>query len=206
MSMPSSLGIQEGDLKRVEVSLEQEPHLISETIVYEKMSPLHIATANGQIDVLSYLLDWNFHLDARSRNKQTPLMMATMYGNVSCIERLLQASANILLFESLHRRTCLRYVANYGHTNCLEAILSVVQSTLVVESWGFSRFVNMRDGIRATSLHLAARMKHTGVVQMLMRNGILVCATTGAQGRPGMTPLHLVAQGGCLDSVRELLS
>lgn len=198
--------VQQGDLQRVEAALEREPHLISETTVYEKMSPLHIAAANGQIDVLSYLLDRNLHPDALSRNKQTPLMMAAMYGKVSCIERLLQAGANILLFDSLHRRTCLHYAANYGHTNCLEAVLSAAQSTPVADSWGFARFVNVRDGIGATSLHLAARMKHAGVVQLLLRNGAIVCATTGAHGRPGSTPLHLAARGGCLDSVRELLA
>eukprot|EP01018_Ginkgo_biloba_P034050 Gb_13641 [translate_table: standard] len=198
--------VQQGDLRMVEALLDTEPNLITRTTVCDKLSPLHIAAANGQIDVLSFLLDRDVHPDVLNRHKQTPLMMAAMYGKVSCIERLLQAGANVLLFDSRHGRTCLHYAANYGHTDCLQIILAAAHSTPVADSWGFARFVNVRDGNGATPLHLAARTRHPIAVHLLLDSGALVCASTGAHGRPGSTPLHLAARGGCLDCVRELLA
>ncbi|KAH9325177.1 hypothetical protein KI387_005355, partial [Taxus chinensis] len=198
--------VQEGDLPMVKGLLDKEPSLITQSTVYHKLSPLHIAAAHGQITIVSMLLDKGMQTDVLNRYKQTPLMMAAMFGRMSCIERLLQAGANILLFDSLHGRTGLHYAANYGHTDCLEAILSAGHSAPVADSWGYARFVNVRDGSGATPLHLAARMGHPSAVHLLLGSGALVCASTGAHGRPGSTPLHFAARGGSLDCIRELLA
>lgn len=103
-----------------------------------------------------------------------------------------------------------------------------------MDSRGFARFVNIRDGKGATPLHLAARQRRPDCVHILLDNGALVCASTGgyrylldkildwiqflqAQSLylnhkivvysfPGSTPLHLAARGGSLDCIRELLA
>ncbi|XP_058099198.1 putative E3 ubiquitin-protein ligase XBAT31 [Magnolia sinica] len=195
-----------GDLKAFEVLVEREPGLIHQTTVYDRFSALHIAAANGQIEVLSLILEKSVHPDVVNRHKQTPLMLAAMHGKISCVQKLIQAGANILMFDSLHGRTCLHYAAYYGHSDCLQAILSAAQTTPVADSWGFARFVNVRDGNGATPLHLAARQRRPGCIHILLDNGGLVCAATGGYGCPGSTPLHLAARGGCLDSVRKLLA
>lgn len=41
----------------------------------------------------------------------------------------------ILMFDSLRRRTCLHYAAYFGHLDCLKAILSAAHSTPVADSW-----------------------------------------------------------------------
>ena len=40
----------------------------------------------------------------------------------------------ILMFDSIRRRTCLHYAAYYGHIDCLKAILSAAHSTPVADS------------------------------------------------------------------------
>ncbi|KAJ6827283.1 E3 ubiquitin-protein ligase XB3 [Iris pallida] len=197
---------QSGDADAVGSALRWDPAVLDRTTVYDRLSALHIAAANGRLEVLSMLLERAVHPDLLNRHRQTPLMLAAMHGKIACVQKLLQAGANILMFDSLHGRTCLHYAAYYGHSDCLQAILSAANSTSVADSWGFTRFVNVRDGNGATPLHLAARQRRPQCVHILLDNGALVCASTGGYGCPGSTPLHLAARGGCLDCVRELLA
>ncbi|XP_020585488.1 E3 ubiquitin-protein ligase XB3-like [Phalaenopsis equestris] len=198
--------VQFGDLKLVKSILRIEPGIIRKTTPYGRLSSLHIAAANGHEELLSMLLErWN-HPDALNRHKQTPLMLAAMRGRINCVEKLIQAGANILMFDSVNGRTCLHYAAYYGHSDCLQAVLQAAHSNLISESWGFARFVNVKDGKGATPLHLAAKQGRPSCVRMLLDKGALVCAYTGDYGCPGSTPLHLAARGGCLESVRELLA
>ncbi|CAH9108805.1 unnamed protein product [Cuscuta epithymum] len=198
--------VQCGDLETVEAVLAKEPGLVHQTTVYDRHSALHIAAANGQIEVVNMLLNISINPDVLNRYKQTPLMLAAMHGKITCVQKLIEAGANILKFDSLHGRTCLHYAAYYGHSDCLETILSAARTSHVSVSWGFARFVNVRDGKGATPLHLASRQRRPDNVRLLLNSGALVCASTGGYGFPGSTPLHLAARGGSLDCIRELLA
>ncbi|OAY51806.1 putative E3 ubiquitin-protein ligase XBAT31 [Manihot esculenta] len=198
--------VQSGDLDAVKTMLERDPSLIHQTTAYDRQSALHIAAANGRIEILSMILERSVDPDVVNRHKQTPLMLAAMHGKIACLIKLIEAGANILKFDSLHERTCLHYAAYYGHSDCLQAVLSAAQSSHVAVSWGYARFVNIRDGRGAAPLHLAARQRRPQCVRILLDNGALVCASTGGYGCPGSTPLHLAARGGSLDCIRELLA
>ncbi|KAL3653143.1 putative E3 ubiquitin-protein ligase xbat31 [Castilleja foliolosa] len=198
--------VQVGDLEIVDAVLQRDPNLIHHFTVYDRNTALHIAAANGQIEVLSMLLDRSVKPDLLNRIKQTPLMLAAMHGKISCVTKLIESGANILMFDSYNGRTCLHYAAYYGHSDCLQLILSAARTSQVASSWGYSRFVNIRDGKGATPLHLAARQRRAECVHMLLDNGALVCASTSGYGFPGSTPLHLAARSGSLDCVRELLA
>ncbi|KAL0436822.1 UNVERIFIED_CONTAM: putative E3 ubiquitin-protein ligase XBAT31 [Sesamum radiatum] len=195
-----------GDLETVEAVLERDSALVHHSTVYDRNSLLHIAAANGQIEILSLLLNRSVKPDMLNRHKQTPLMLAAMHGKISCVKKLIESGANILMFDSLNGRTCLHYAAYYGHSDCLQAILSAARTSQVSASWGYSRFVNIRDSKGATPLHLAARQRRPQCVHILLDNGALVCASTGGYGFPGSTPLHLAARSGSLDCIRELLA
>nr|ABP06278.1 ubiquitin ligase [Mirabilis jalapa] len=197
---------QKGELKMLKCEIKMDPSLLYQTCLYHRQSLLHIAAIYGQIHVLTWLLDQSMKPDVLNRNKQTPLMLAAMHGKISCVEKLLHAGANILMFDSLRGRTCLHYAAYYGHSDCLQAILSSARTSHVALSWGFTRFVNIRDGKGETPLHLAARQRRADCVHILLDNGALVCASTGGYGYAGSTPLHLAARGGSLDCIRELLA
>lgn len=195
-----------GDLDTLKSEIDSDPSILHQTSLYDRQSLLHLAAANGQIEVVSWLLDRSMNPDVLNRHKQTPLMLAAMHGKISCVEILVHAGANILMFDSLRGRTCLHYAAYYGHSDCLQAVLSAARTSHVAMSWGFARFVNIRDGKGETPLHLAARQRQPECVHILLDSGALVCASTGGYGYPGSTPLHVAARGGSLDCIRELLA
>ncbi|VAH12728.1 unnamed protein product [Triticum turgidum subsp. durum] len=196
-----------GDLDALGALLAADASLARRATLYDRLSPLHIAAANGRLEALSMFLDRGAQPDAVDRHKQTPLMLAAMHGKIGCVLKLLQAGANILMFDSVHARTCLHHAAYYGHVDCLDAILSTARTTPVAGSCrGFARFVNVRDDHGATPLHLAARQGRPGCVQVLLENGAIVSALTGSYGFPGSTSLHLAARSGDLDCIRKLLA
>ncbi|KQK07698.1 E3 ubiquitin-protein ligase XB3 [Brachypodium distachyon] len=195
-----------GDLDALAALLDADASLARRATLYDRLSPLHIAAANGHLEVLSMFLDRGARPDAVDRHKQTPLMLAATHGNIGCALKLLQAGANILMFDSVNARTCLHHAAYYGHVDCLEAILSAARTTPVADSWGFARFVNVRDDYGATPLHLAARQGRPECLQVLLEKGAIVSALTGSYGFPGSTSLHLAARSGSLDCIRKLLA
>ncbi|KAJ8493883.1 hypothetical protein OPV22_015604 [Ensete ventricosum] len=197
--------VQAGHLETVRNAVDEDPSLLRRTTVYDRLSALHIAAANGHVEIVSMILEKYANPDIVNRHKQTPLMMAATHGKIACVQKLLETGANILMFDSINGRTCLHHAAYYGHSNCLQAILSAAP-ILVADSWGFARFVNVGDDNGATPLHLAARHRRPECVHILLDNGALVCVSTDGYGHPGSTPLHLAARGGSLDCVRELLA
>ncbi|XP_051181988.1 E3 ubiquitin-protein ligase XB3 [Lolium perenne] len=197
---------QSGDLARLAAAVTSRPSLLRRTTLFDRLSALHIAAAHGHLQVVSMALDLCVQPDVVNRHKQTALMLAAMHGRTECVRRLLDAGANILMFDSSHGRTCLHYAAYYGHSDCLRAILSAARTSPVSQSWGYARFVNVRDDTGATPLHLAARQGWRRCVHVLLESGAIVSASSGAFGFPGSTPLHLAARGGSLDCVRQLLS
>ncbi|XP_047334177.1 putative E3 ubiquitin-protein ligase XBAT31 [Impatiens glandulifera] len=198
--------IEDGTIETVEAMVDEDLTVLERRTSIEGLSALHLAASNGKIQVLSMLLDRSVNPDILNRHKQTALMLAAKNGNISCVESLIQAGANILMFDGLNSRTCLHYAAQGGHSDCLEAILSSTRSSPVAASWGFARFVNIRDKNGATPLHLAAKQGRSECVHALLDSGALVCASTGGFGYQGSAPLHYAARSGSLDCVRELLS
>lgn len=203
--------IREGDLQHVLAILSDHPKLINDALSRNtRLSPLHYAASHGQAEVLLMLLEKGASLNALNHHRQTPLMLACKNGRVACVERFVDWGADILMFDGINGRTCLHYAAKSGHLECVERVLDAAQLPVVAQTWGFARFINLRDGRGATSLHLAARSSHATVVRLLLSKGSLVSATTTRSGGSGCgfgsTPLHFAARGGSTVCVKELLA
>ncbi|KAK8507403.1 hypothetical protein V6N13_141424 [Hibiscus sabdariffa] len=68
-----------GDIETVEALLKREPNLLYHTTVYDCHAALHIAAANGQIEILDMLLEKFVNLNAVNRHKQTLLALIAMH-------------------------------------------------------------------------------------------------------------------------------
>ena len=80
----------------MEALLKGEPNLLHHTTIYDRQCALHIAAANGQIEILAVLLEKSVNPNVVNRRKQTPLMLVAMHGKISCVNKLIESGANIL--------------------------------------------------------------------------------------------------------------
>lgn len=84
--------VQQGNLEAVTALLQQDPSLFHQTTLYDRFSPLHIAAANGQIEVRC-----SFYLC----NKDSVSVLTFCYVflrlfcfNIQILSRLLHGSVN----------------------------------------------------------------------------------------------------------------
>ncbi|KAH8938317.1 hypothetical protein BDL97_16G076400 [Sphagnum fallax] len=174
--------IREHDVQSVETLATEEPKLVNDSVFYIRTTPLHLAASLGQLEILMLLLKHGARVNAVNSRKQTPLMLACKNGRSACIGPLLDNDANVLAVDRANGRTCLHYAAKGGHIECVCKILTAAETGPVANSWGFVRYLNMRDVYGATALHLAALGGHTSVVKRLLECGAMVLATTATNG------------------------
>ncbi|KAG4935520.1 hypothetical protein JHK85_050439 [Glycine max] len=137
--------------KVVKAMVEEDPNVLKHTTGDDdKLSPLHVAAANSQV--------------------QTPLMYAAKQGKTDCVEKLINAGANIFMLDSRHGGTCLYDAAFHGRIDCLEAILFAAHFTPFEDS----RLIIGSDicsSCGGTPLHMAALGGSLDCIRILLARG-----------------------------------
>jgi len=105
-------------------------------------------------------------------NGMTPLHVACLAGNSTCVERLLNAGCDIgvrMTFKSHKDCTALHLASSEGHFNVVETLLKHNSGREVVEA---------RDGHGCTPLHLACQYGHRECIKKLLLSGADLSAKT----------------------------
>ena len=167
---------------------------VSANFKYEEgYSPLHLAVLNNNIDILkmlleqkdidkeikldneAYLVDYNWFVGG-----YTPLLLASLIGNVTATSMLIDAGADIYAKDSVDGAEAIHIAAANGRDDVVMVLLSKDK-----------RLVNERDDDRETfgletPLHWASSNNLYSTVVLLVEND----SDLKAENTMGNTPLH----------------
>ncbi|XP_022731038.1 ankyrin repeat-containing protein P16F5.05c-like isoform X2 [Durio zibethinus] len=82
---------------------------------------LHMAAANGHLDIVEYLIGSGVDVDASNVEKNTPLHWACLNGHVEVVKKLVLSGAHVNLLNS-HERTPIDEAVSMGKMDVLDAI------------------------------------------------------------------------------------
>ncbi|KAL1319565.1 hypothetical protein AAHE18_15G287000 [Arachis hypogaea] len=86
---------------------------------------LHMAAANGHIEIVEYLIGQGVDLNVANEEKNTPLHWACLNGHVEVVKKLIMAGANVGVLNS-HERTPMDEAVTRGKLEVMDAINEAV--------------------------------------------------------------------------------
>ncbi|XP_066175073.1 ankyrin repeat domain-containing protein 26 [Sylvia atricapilla] len=149
---------------------------------------LHLACANGHVDVVTYLVENNCKLNLLDGDNRSPLMKAVQCQQEKCVAILLEHGADPNLADG-DGNTTLHLAVLSGNTTVAGLLLEHNASIDAQNKEGY------------TPLILAVSEHHEEVVEFLLKKG----ADVHARDQCERTPLMTAASGGELNLIKVLL-
>ncbi|XP_076323123.1 uncharacterized protein LOC143232022 isoform X2 [Tachypleus tridentatus] len=112
-----------GDLHVIKLLLKNDRKRI-ETVDERGWTPIHLAAANGHVDIIKFLAQEGAHLAALDPSGYTAIHLAAMNGHASCIEILLNQGCEIENVTS-EGFTPLHLTVINDHVDCCKLLLSM---------------------------------------------------------------------------------
>lgn len=98
---------------------------VNEAMGNEFWTPLHAATAEGDVEVVRFLLENGARIDAEDGRCGTPLTIAISFGYVAVVDLLLvQCGSNLRIQHGDHEIILLHYAATTSHVGVIELLLA----------------------------------------------------------------------------------
>ena len=178
---PLIVAVQNEDLDSVKVLLKHNANIEGRghynygerTHLY--CTPLCCAAADGNVDILSCLMENGADTNACEGNRCTPLMMASARGHVNAVTVLTDRGADVTL-KSKDGKTALHHAVHDGYVSLVEVLSCLIKN---------GAEVNARDQSGRTPLMEACRRCRANVVTFLIEHG----AEVNARDQSGRTPL-----------------
>lgn len=179
-------------------------------------NPLDIAVSNNHSHVVEYFLSQFsptnrlfIELCQKDGNGLTPLLMAALRGCSATIHGLLkrltaEERKNYLLHSSVGGLTALARAIQKGQIDSIDALLAYCD-----ESFTKADYINGRDNLGNTALHIALETGNLKAVETLLSHleedklGFKNCLQ--AKNRWGSTPLHIAINNGNPDCITLIM-
>ncbi|XP_040976520.1 putative ankyrin repeat domain-containing protein 20A4 isoform X2 [Aquila chrysaetos chrysaetos] len=154
----------------------------------EKQTPLHLACANGQADVVRFLARKKCQLNPRDSFKKSPLMKAVEHQHKDCVAILLEHGANPNLRDAS------------GHT-ALHLAAITASKPLVELLLEHNADIEAQNKLGYTPLTVAIAERSEELVEFLLQKG----ADVHAQDKNKRTTLMVAALAGDMNIIKILL-
>jgi len=129
---------------------------------YAGAAPLHLATETGNEEAVSLLLTWKPKVDARNACGDTSLWLAVNRGDVSIVERLLEARADSTGVDQ-SSNTLLHQVALSGNGGLTELLVKYMADLNARNAQGLTPLAVARGhGRGVTALTVACELEQLG--------------------------------------------
>ncbi|XP_053879483.1 ankyrin repeat domain-containing protein 26 isoform X3 [Malaclemys terrapin pileata] len=174
-----------GDLGKLQQLLKK--HDINQ-LDKENRTPLHLACANGHLDVVTYLVDNKCKLNLCDNDNRSPLMKAVQCQQEKCATMLLEHGAEPNLVD-VNSNTALHLAAQTANIS------------LVVQLLEYNAHIDSQNKEGYTPLTIAITENHQEMVEFLLKKG----ADVHARDKSKRTPLMIAASGGELSLIKVLL-
>ncbi|XP_076326481.1 uncharacterized protein LOC143233758 isoform X2 [Tachypleus tridentatus] len=153
----STLSIHEaarnGDLRAVRLLLRNDWKRM-ETVDERGWTPIHLAAANGHVEIVQYLGERGAHLSALDPSGYTAIHIAAMNGHAECVEVLLDMGSEV------------DNVTSDGFTPLHLAVLNAsVDCCQVLISWGAN--INREDGLGRTIYEMVEEYSLNEIMELL---------------------------------------
>ncbi|CAL5353992.1 unnamed protein product [Camellia sinensis] len=89
------------------------------------LQALHMASANGHLDIVDYLIRNGVDVNASNVEKNTPLHWACLNGHIEVVKNLILAGASVSVLNS-HERTPMDEAVSRGKMDVIDAINTAV--------------------------------------------------------------------------------
>jgi serine/threonine-protein phosphatase 6 regulatory ankyrin repeat subunit B len=183
-----------GDLCSLRSLLSVDRSLVNAMDDEEQRPPLSLASGQGHLEVVCFLLDHGAEIDLRGHNGGTALMWACANGHVDVAQALLTRGGDPAVRDHVGL-TALIEASRAGDGENLHSIIRALVAHPKVN-------VDDRDIVGRTALYWACFYGNVGAARLLLLEG---CADHTLADHGGQTPLAIASERGqqnCVELVQ----
>ena len=160
----------------------EHPHDVASCGFEDELTPLHVASQSGYVEVARLLVEHGADMAARDKYGSTPLHLAVQEGREDLACWLVENGADLTAQDS-DGRTPLHVVLREGRVDLARFFVE------------HGKDLTAQDNYGSTPLHEAVRMGSIDLARLLVEHG----ADARAKGKDGSTPLQLAVRYGSIN-------